>query len=134
MTTKKSLSLTENAANIIGKRTLNDKGQWSSTVSHMVEVYETLLNNVEVRLSTSDWKILNDVYKNKTNTKPTLPLNLAIDLLGHKNESCMAQLEKSDKQYAVLVNKLSVLSQIEQLSIMDKLKVFLAKRQTTIAS
>jgi hypothetical protein len=130
MTTKKSLSLTENAANIIGQRTLNNKGQWSSTVSHMIEAYETLLNDVEVRLSTSDWKILNDVYENKISTKPILPLNLAIDLLGHKNQSCMTQLEQSDKQYAVLVTKLSGLSQIEQLSIMDKLKLFLTKRHT----
>jgi hypothetical protein len=131
MTTKKSLSLTENAANIIGQRTVNNKGQWSSTVSHMIEAYETLLNDVEVRLSTSDWKILNDVYENKINTKPILPLNLAIDLLGHKNQPCMTQLEQSDKQYAVLVTKLSGLSQIEQLSIMDKLKLFLTKRHTT---
>lgn len=127
MTLKKSLSLSNNASAIIANRARADKKEWSSTVSHIIESYELLINSVEVKLSTKDWRILHDAYKNRLNQPPELPINMAIDLMRQKSQIDLNQLKQTDAQYASLVEKLAHLSQPQQLSILDKLKMFFAK-------
>jgi hypothetical protein len=132
MTVKKSVSLTDESVGILNKRKTFQENNiakliYSTSINQIIENYEKIVRESTPRLSQKEWKILANVYKKTFTQKLSLPIHIANDMLTYKGQIDISIIASTDKTYAKLINKVNNLSQIEQMSILDRICCYFSK-------
>ena len=131
MATKKSVFLSDYTANWIEtttKKTLNEKDlegpKWSEAINATFEQFRFLLRESLPDLSMDEWQIILNVYAGTYFPAHGVPARIASDIMDNIGEVDIANVDNLMPEYAALIRKTHVMSQLEQLAILYFVQIF----------
>lgn len=119
---RKSIYFNDKSENFVKNRTVDD-ANYSAYVNFSFEVIEHLSKSEKPLLSDEDWVEIFNVYAGSDLTRYALPFNLAKDLLDHYGATLPRDLPDNCVK---LVERLADMTQAEQFSVFDNVRVFWA--------
>lgn len=106
------------SASTIKKRTRNfESPNISGTTNELLRRYEWLVAESLPDLSNKEWVMLLNVYSGSMLTTATFPCRIASDMMDNINAIDINEI--AEPEYAALVQKVYVMSQAEQMAVLD---------------
>lgn len=121
---RKSIYFNEFSENFVAERTAQgETANYSANVNAAFEMLAHLAQSSTPTLSVEEWTELYNIYAGSDLTRCVLPLNLAKDLLDNYGATLPRDLPDN---CIPLVERLADMTQVEQFSIIDNVRVFWA--------
>ena len=121
---RKSIYFNEFSENFVAERTTQgETANYSANVNAAFEMLAHLAKSSTPTLSVEEWTELHNIYAGSDLTRCVLPLNLAKDLLDNYGATLPRDLPDN---CIPLVERLADMTQVEQFSIIDNVRVFWA--------
>lgn len=121
---RKSIYFNEFSENFVAERTAQgETANYSANVNAAFEMLAHLAQSSTPTLSAEEWTELYNIYAGSDLTRCVLPLNLAKDLLDNYGATLPRDLPDN---CIPLVERLADMTQVEQFSIIDNVRVFWA--------
>lgn len=120
---KKSIHLTHESVAYMAARA--EEINYSAAINAAFEQLEHLARVEMPNLDDADFSEICNVYAGSDLSRIPLPLNIAADLLTHYGATVPSQLPA---ETAALVDRLAHMNQVQQFSIVDKVRIFWANQ------
>jgi hypothetical protein len=102
----------------------------SGIINCVIERYWWACKKSLPDLTTAEWEVLLNVYTGCEMSSYSPPYRIGSDMMDYRGESDLNALEKTDPDYATLVQKMNALSQVQQMAVLDFCQRFWSKSWT----